>query len=38
MTRSAITGVLVTGEATRRIRKKDQKCYKVRIAEIDDGT
>ena len=33
-----LTDVLVTGEATRRIGKKDQKCYKVRIAEINDGT
>ena len=33
-----LTGVLVTGETTRRIGNKDQKCYKVCIAEIDDGT
>ncbi len=33
-----LTGVLVTGETTWRIRKKDQKCYVVRIMELDDGT
>jgi len=33
-----LPGVFVTGETTRRIGKKDRKCYKVRINEIDDGT
>ena len=33
-----LTGVLVTGETTRRIGKKDQSCYVVRIMEIDDST
>jgi len=33
-----LTGVLVTGETTRRIGKKEQSCYVVRIMEIDDST
>jgi hypothetical protein len=33
-----LTGVLVTGKAMQRIAKKDQKCYKVCIMEIDDDT
>jgi hypothetical protein len=32
-----LTGVLVTGEAMRRVYKRDQDCSLVRIAEIDDG-
>ncbi len=31
-----LTGVLVTGEAMRRVYKRDQDCYLVRIAEIDN--
>ena len=33
-----LTGVLVTGETTWRIGKKEQSCYVVRIMEIDDST
>ena len=33
-----LTAVLVTGEATRAVRHKQQLCYLVRIQEIDDGT
>ena len=33
-----LTGVLVTGETTRWIGKKDQSCYVVRIMEIDNST
>jgi hypothetical protein len=32
-----LTSVLVTGEAVRRVYKRDQDCYLVCIAEIDDG-
>jgi hypothetical protein len=32
-----LTGVLVTGEVTRRIARTDQLCYRVCITEIDDG-
>ena len=33
-----LTDVLVTGEATRAVRHKQQLCYLVCIPEIDDGT
>ncbi len=32
-----LTGVLVTGEAKRRVARRDQDCYLVCIPEIDDG-
>jgi hypothetical protein len=32
-----LTGVLVTGEAVRRVHKRGQDCYLVCIAEIDNG-
>ena len=33
-----LTDVLVTGEATRAVRHKQQLCYLVCIPEINDGT
>jgi hypothetical protein len=32
-----LAGVLVTGKAVRHVYKRDQDCYLVRIAKIDDG-
>jgi hypothetical protein len=33
-----LTGVLVIGEGVRRVNRKEQMCYIVRIPEIDDGS
>ena len=33
-----LTGVLVIGEAMRKVNKKEHMCYLVRIPEIDDGS